>query len=132
MIFKVRRHWQWLRFLSLIISNEMGVCASRKMPPHPTPLQSQLTASPSLGCRPAHSSRLLFHTFIKRTLRDGDSGGSTLMPLSKAKLLGVFASSSFSSGPPPSPRLSFPNPPSLFLETTLPILCIFPTILKET
>lgn len=64
-------------------------------------------ASPSLGSGPAHSSRLLLHTFIKRTLRDGDSGGSTLMPLSKAKLLGVFASFSFSSGSPqPPPFLS--------------------------
>lgn len=103
-------------------------------PPTPTPLQPHLTerASPSFGIRPVHPSRLLLHTFIERTLRDGDSGGSTLMPLSKAKLLGVFASLSFSSGSPQNPRLSFPNPPSLFLETTLRTLCIFLTILRET
>lgn len=58
----------------------------------------------------------------------GIQGTPLYMLFSKAELLGVFASFSFSSGFPHFTLLI----PSLFLETTLTKLCIFPTILKET
>lgn len=53
MIFKVRRHWQWLRFLSLIISNEMGGCIAKLFspllhPPHTSSAPVDLDRHPLL------------------------------------------------------------------------------------
>lgn len=92
MIFKVCRHWQWLRFLSLIISNEMGGCIAKAVLPSPSPTPHLFSprclrqASPSSGSRPVLCSKLLLYTFIKSTLRDRNSGDSTLNALFKSKV----------------------------------------------
>lgn len=83
-----------------------GASIARAVLPFPPPTPHLFSprwlrqAFPSSGSRPVLCSKLLLHRFIKSTLRAGNSGDSTLMLFSKAKLLGVFASFSFSSASP--------------------------------
>lgn len=100
----------------------------------PPPLQSELTRQPSPPSAADFyfPSRLLLYTFIKRIFREGNSVGALhKCPFQKqscSRCLHLFPFLLVS----PFSFCFLSSPFFFFFKTVLPILCIFPRILKET